>query len=375
MSLPAWVLRRQQIERAQQQAREAVLAMREAEVEQMAALLDELAEAIAERLQQLAGDDGRVPVEALALIETLVVQLIDAYAARWREQLRTAMAQAVALGLGITAPPPAAGAGLGAAAAGASMAGVGTALLPGSALARVLAFVEQFVAADGLALSDRLWRLSRGLTDATLDTLRAALVRGSDAARLATELAALGRAVPAEIAAVLGDDRAAALARTLREAITGEGGTPLRNLSRLFRTEINRAHTEGFVTGLGEVDGVAGVKFTLSPLHPRFDVCDLHAAANIHGLGPGVYPLGNHPYPAHPETLSYLQPVFVDEVTDDDRAGQQSAFDWLRTQPADKQDGVLGGQRKGEAFRAGQLLPDELRLPWYVVKDRLGLSS
>lgn len=100
--------------------------------------------------------------------------------------------------------------------------------------------------------------------------------------------------------------------------------------------------------------------------------CDLYARANLHGLGQGVYPRGAHPYPAHPMTLSYLVAVFVEEITAEDRAGATTPFAWLRTQPASVQTGVLGGQRKQQAFEAGQLLPSELRAPWRDIRTRLG---
>lgn len=100
--------------------------------------------------------------------------------------------------------------------------------------------------------------------------------------------------------------------------------------------------------------------------------CDLYARANLHGLGKGVYPAGAHPYPAHPMTLSFLVAVFVEDITPEDRAGTVTPFDWLRTQPAEVQTGVLGGQRKQQAFAAGQLLPGDLRAPWRDIRTRLG---
>lgn len=98
--------------------------------------------------------------------------------------------------------------------------------------------------------------------------------------------------------------------------------------------------------------------------------CDLHASANLHGFGPGVYPRGRHPYPAHPETLSYLTVVFGDEITDDDRAGLQTPMDWLRTQPAELQAAVIG-KNKAQALRDNRLLESEWNAPWRQVRARL----
>jgi hypothetical protein len=88
-----------------------------------------------------------------------------------------------------------------------------------------------------------------------------------------------------------------------------------------------------------------------------------------------VYPVGEHPYPAHQNTLSYLEAVFIDEVTDEDREGRTDAFAWLAKQDAATQDAVLGGKRKGDAFRAGLLEPGDLRMPWYVIAARLGIHD
>jgi hypothetical protein len=58
-------------------------------------------------------------------------------------------------------------------------------------------------------------------------------------------------------------------------------------------------------------------------------------------------------------------------VTEADRAGRQTPFEWLRRQSADDQDLILGGKRKGFAFRNGDLEESELRVPWYRIEERL----
>ena len=80
----------------------------------------------------------------------------------------------------------------------------------------------------------------------------------------------------------------------------------------------------------------------LSPNHPRVDICDMHASVNRFGLGRGVYPKGKNPWPAHPNTLSYVEAVFTDEVTDEDRATKQDRIEWLSNQSGNIRIGVLG---------------------------------
>lgn len=349
MSTSATTLRRDAIERAQALARAQYLQARAETEARVLDLLDALADDLSAYLVELANADGQLPPEAQVLLEAYLSQRLQQFAADWQAELGGILENATRIGAGIAAS--------------------GTVAVSVAQQAQL--FLQQFVAADGLQLSDRLWRLTAGTQADLVDLLRTTIATGADAARTADALLASGRSVPAELIAQRNAARARSLGRAVRTALTEDGTANARfNLIRLLRTEGNRAYTEAFVGGLAEVEGIAGVKFTLSPLHPRPDICDLHAAANLHGLGPGVYPLNAHPYPAHPMTLSYLQPVFVDEVTPEDRAGQQSAFEWIRTQPTSLQDAVLGGQRKGTAFRAGELSPADLRTPWREIEAR-----
>lgn len=79
----------------------------------------------------------------------------------------------------------------------------------------------------------------------------------------------------------------ASIGKTVADVLTGSG-SPMDNAMRLMRTEINRAHGEAYISGALAHPDAAGVRFLLSPAHPEPDICDLHAAANLHGLGPGV---------------------------------------------------------------------------------------
>lgn len=350
MSVPASILQGARIARAQALARAELERLREREASNAGVLLTGLTASLAALLAQHADANGNIPPDRLPLLETLILALITEALTQYQQSLATALAASIVQGAAALGTPAAA-------------AGV---------IQRATAFLESYRAADGLVLSDRLWRISTRMQDDVLTLLRVGVTRGADAARLVEELLAAGQAISPALAAQAQSGSLAALATRLREHLTGEGGSVRYVLERLVRTEMNRAYTETFIVGLGDTPGVAGVKFRLSPLHPRLDICDLYAAANLHGLGPGVYPLGQHPYPAHPNTLSYLVPVFVEEVDEDDRAGEQTAFDWLRSRNADDQDAILGGRRKGEAFRDGRLLPDELRWPWWAIAQRLG---
>lgn len=228
-------------------------------------------------------------------------------------------------------------------------------------------FVQDFIAADGLQLSDRLWRLELGAREAVADAVRTSIVQGIDASRAAREFLARGLPLPPEIAAQLGLDALGTVQGSAAQALMRDPEGAYWKALRVMRTEINRAHGEAYRQGAAQHPDVIGERFLLSPRHPRVDICDMHARANRYGLGPGVYPVGRSPWPAHPNTLSYTEAVFVDEVSDADRAGAQSAIDWLRAQPEDVQEGVLG-QHKAEALRMGVLEENEINTPWGVLR-------
>lgn len=229
-------------------------------------------------------------------------------------------------------------------------------------------FVENFVAADGLRLSNRLWRLENGALQAVAEILRRNVVLGRDASRAAQEFLARGEAIPLELRAQLGLDGAGRLGQSVAEALTTASGNAYSNALRLFRTELNRAHGEAYQHGAGSNPDVIGMKFNLSPNHPRYDICDFYAKANLHGLGPGVYPIGQVPWPAHPNTMSYLTAVFRDEVSAADRNGRQAPLDWLRGLKEPQQEQVLGAA-KARALRAGVLNESDITTPWQSLKD------
>lgn len=233
-------------------------------------------------------------------------------------------------------------------------------------------FVHAFIAADGLQLSDRLWRIDLGAREAVSRAIQSAVVQGHGASQAVKEFLANGEAAPADLAGKVGDANARRVAVKVGEALlTGEGNARA-NLLRVFRTELNRAHGEAYAAGALLAPGFVGFKFLLSPGHPRADICDLHASANLYGLGPGVYPDRERlPWPAHPNTLSYFEIVFLDEVSSADRTNVETRADWLRRQTVEKQMDVLGSAEKLRAFERGHLIDGDFTAPWKTVRERL----
>lgn len=340
-----------QIRRAQAAARRELEMLRRNRLEWLRQQFDALAAVIRRQLQRSAGADGVVPINALGVLRRQADQGAQVLGARIEAGIGESLAMAVSHGVsGIGAAAPAAALRL--------------------ARERTLEALRAFVGADGLRLSDRVWRVRDSTRQVIVRALEQAITEGWSGIEAAQRLIGQGLAVTPEIRRAMAAAGLGNLERLMADVLLRNPGNPLAAANRLMTTEINRAYTEGFVSGLQDVPGIAGVRFLLSPRHPRIDICDLHAGVNLHGLGSGVYPLGQHPYPAHPQTLSYLNPVFADEIDEEDRAGQQSRSEWLRSQTPAVQDAILG-KAKGNAFRAGHVPENGLRTPWRVLRQRL----
>ena len=252
---------------------------------------------------------------------------------------------------------------------------VGEATLTTGAAMRInqeaVRFVRSFIAEDGLQLSDRIWRLDRHAREAVTGAIEQAGIQGHGAVQAARDFLARGEAGAGEGAAKMNAANAGKIGKAAADALTG-AGSPMDNAMRLMRTEINRAHGEAYIKGALDHPDAVGVRFLLSPAHPEHDICDLHAAANLYGLGPGVYPSREKcPWPAHPNTLSYVEVVFKDEVSEADRAGKETPMQALdRLTPA-QQRGVLGAH-KHEAYKEGKLSQGMIKAPWRAAQKRIG---
>ncbi|MBA1148322.1 hypothetical protein H0Z60_14795 [Ectothiorhodospiraceae bacterium WFHF3C12] len=232
--------------------------------------------------------------------------------------------------------------------------------------------VRNFVAEDGLQLSDRLWRIDQHARDAVGQAVSNAVARGRSASRAAQDFLQRGEPVPAELQRKMGLSSTDRVARIAGDALmtNPDERTAYQNARRVFRTEINRAHGLAYQASVFEHPDTAGTRFMLSPRHPRRDICDMHANVNRYGLGPGVYPQGKSPWPAHPNTLSFEEVVFTDEVTGPDREGKQDRVTWLRQQPPQIQEAVLNSRRKRVALERGILRENQIATPWVQLKER-----
>lgn len=92
---------------------------------------------------------------------------------------------------------------------------------------------------------------------------------------------------------------------------------------RIARTEMARAYQDGFLLKWDNNDDCVAYQWKLSGRHPRYDICDLYAKANLYGMGAGVFPKDKVPrLPAHPHCMCFLKPVIrgmIDNETPIDR--------------------------------------------------------
>lgn len=230
--------------------------------------------------------------------------------------------------------------------------------------------VRTFVAEDGLQLSDRIWRLDRQAKDAVVNAIESAVIQGQGADQAAREFLRRGRPVPIDIQDKVNAANARAIGKTTTQLLTGTG-SPMDNALRVMRTELNRAHGEAYMKGGESTPGFAGWRYLLSPSHPAPDICDLLSSQNLYGLGPGVYPTREKtPWPAHPNTLSFVAIVFDDEITERDRAGKESPVQALDRLTAEQRAGVLG-KGKAALHAEGKLTQGMIRTPLRVIRQRL----
>lgn len=142
--------------------------------------------------------------------------------------------------------------------------------------------------ADGLMISDRIWKAAETWRNSSTRLVEDAIARGLDSRKLARELYRY-----------LKPDVWTAHKMETRKRL----GVP-KNVSyeamRLARTEINNAFHEGMIAANHGVPGYIGISWLLSDSHPATDVCDDMASNMFHGE-PGFYPRGEEPTRPHPQ--------------------------------------------------------------------------
>lgn len=341
------------IKRATIAAQRAVINLDAEALVELQQLYQQAADDITQRIEAYAGADGNIALQELQSVLAQVKDKLAQLADRRNALLNQSLGSSVELGV-----VPLTSEGV---------------LTSGAAMKinhEALNFVRNFIAEDGLQLSDRIWRLDRHALDLVTNAIESAIIQGHGAAQAAREMLLRGQGVPGAVASKINAANAQAIGKAASEALTGEG-SPMDNAMRVMRTEINRAHGTAYAKGFLEHPDAAGLRFTLSPGHPKPDICDLLSTQNLYGLGAGVYPsVEASGWPAHPNTLSFLIGVFKDEVTEEDKVGKETPLQALDRLTPEQQRGVLGAN-KHEVYKDGKLTQGMIRAPWSAVQKRV----
>ncbi|MFW5816842.1 MAG: hypothetical protein ACOCVP_08280, partial [Wenzhouxiangella sp.] len=231
-----------QIRRAQQQAArelsrfldEQARALRQAHEETLAALQRDLA--------LLADSDGRIPANKIRQAEVLIRQHFDDLAQQTESLVAAGLQQSTAAGA--------------AAWAAAAAAGIDTDQIR----ADVLAFVREFRDANGLQLSDRLWRVSRGAREQVQNAIERAIVQGQSAAQAARDLLLRGENVPEDLLSKRGLATVARIQKEAGDALFEGTMNPFWQAERVMRTEINRAYGETAIQAAAQHPDVTAVR-------------------------------------------------------------------------------------------------------------------
>ncbi len=123
--------------------------------------------------------------------------------------------------------------------------------------------------------------------------------------------------------------------------------------NRIAQTELARAHQTKLAERIMQDDGIDVVQVRVNPNHPMPDICDLHARANLFGLGPGLYPKAKAPRPPfHPYCWCRLvtRPD-LDAAQASER--EEGAREYLRSLPPAEAARVLGNRERLQAVLGG----------------------
>ena len=229
--------------------------------------------------------------------------------------------------------------------------------------------LDRFIHADGLSLSARIHANTEDTKARVRRHLTRAIISGESASIAASRDLLEQGAVPNNVKQALYNASPDKLRSVIKHTVLDQPGSPYQTMRRIYRTEINRAFGTAYNASAQEHPDAAGLRFLLSPRHPEHDICDMHAKVNKWGMGRGVYPFDKCPWPAHPNTLSFTEVVFKEEITSADRR-DESRIDWLKRQDKPTQAAVLGSQKKAKALRLGILTERQIATPWYKLKLR-----
>jgi len=144
-----------------------------------------------------------------------------------------------------------------------------------------------------------------------------------------------------------------------REALNRRLDIAVREKNRFFAnriavTELARANAAQQAREFMADPTIQVVEVRINPMHPRADICDLHARADLWGLGPGRYPKAKAPQPTyHPFCRCKLRSrPDLDAATARELPG--AAAEYLRSLGAGGAARVMGSAERANQVFAGR---------------------
>ncbi len=142
--------------------------------------------------------------------------------------------------------------------------------------------------------------------------------------------------------------------------------------NRIAQTELAAAHQKAVGRELMADKSLSVVQVVINPTHPRKDICDLHARADLWGLGPGCYPKEHAPRPTfHPFCRCKLRGRFSMDAANAKRVPNGEGA-YLRDLDEDEAAAVMGSKEKAERVMNGepfeQVLNDGVKPAYHLAR-------
>ena len=150
---------------------------------------------------------------------------------------------------------------------------------------------------DENTFSKRVWNLTKLAKDGIGEILSSGIARGQSAIDMSRSLKTF----------LIDPSISPKWTTGMKPSVSGRG-TINYNALRLARTEINNSYREARIIANAASPVTSGVKWNLSNSHPKKDICDEYAEADLYELGKGVYPADKVPID-HPNGLCFLTDV------------------------------------------------------------------
>jgi hypothetical protein len=128
--------------------------------------------------------------------------------------------------------------------------------------------------------------------------------------------------------------------------------------NRIAQTELGRAHQAQVAQEFMDDPLVEIVQVVINPAHQKTDICDMHARANLFGLGAGLYPKAKAPRPTfHPFCWCKLRsrPSLNGAVARPVPGGEAA---YLRGLPDGEAARVMGSRARAEKVLNGERFDD-----------------